>query len=374
MGIGVLQKLKMSLRVLLLVMLALTAGTVTDRHGAVQAQESAVAPLVFATVERPPFASVAKGEAQGFSIDLMQAIADRLGRPVTFEPHAKFSGMLDAVRNEAVDGAIANISITAARETEMDFSQPIFESGLQILLPAEDSTITRLFGILNGEIVMLGLMALGLLFAGGMLMWVFERGRQPYFDRPIGDAMFPSFWWALNLVVNGGFEERMPMSRFGRFFAVFLVISSLFIVSVFVATITAAVTVDALQENVESINDLDNRSVATVAGSTSADFLAKRDIAFAGYDNPGEMLAAFEDGAVDAVVFDGPILAYYVTEQANGNVRLINKVYRPENYGIALPSGSPLREEINRALLALREDGSYGALVDKWFGATFQTN
>ncbi|MBR9841808.1 MAG: transporter substrate-binding domain-containing protein [Rhodobacteraceae bacterium] len=342
-----------------------------DLGGGARAQETLSDALVFATVDRPPFAALNDDEPEGFSIDLMQAIADRLGRPLVFAPQPQFADMLNAVRDDAVDGAIANISITAAREAEMDFSQPIFESGLQILLPKEDSTLKRLFGVLNGEILALGLAALGLLFGGGMLMWVFERGRQPYFDRPLGDAMFPSFWWALNLVVNGGFEERMPMSRFGRVFAVFLVISSLFIVSIFVATITAAVTVDALQENVESINDLDNRRVATVSGSTSADFLAKRDIAFAGYANPHEMLAAFTEGKADAVVFDGPILAYYVMADSAGEARLIDRVYRPENYGIALPAGSPLREEINRALLALREDGSYGALVDKWFGETF---
>ena len=338
-----------------------------------RAQNNGADTLIFATVERPPFA-VMDGEApSGFSIDLMQEIALRLGRRVGFAPQDRFGDMLDAVQRGAVDGAIANISITAAREAEMDFSQPIFASGLQILLPKEDSTFGRLLGVLNGDILMLGLLALGFLFGGGMLMWVFERGRQPYFDRPLGDAMFPSFWWALNLVVNGGFEERMPMSRFGRVFAVFLVVSSLFIVSVFVATITAAVTVDALQESVDSLNDLESRRVATVSGSTSAEFLGSRDIAFDGYDNPSQMLDAFADGRADAVVFDGPILAYYVMQDGTGEARLLEKVYRPENYGIALPEGSPLREEINRALLALREDGTFGALVDKWFGPGFQT-
>ena len=337
-----------------------------------EAQGAAAPPLVFSTVDRPPFADLKGDEPEGFSIELMQDIADRLGRQVFFMPQDQFGEMLDLVRRNEVDGAIANISITADREVEMDFTQPIFESGLQILLPKEDSILKTLRGVMSGEILLLGLAALGLLFGGGMLMWVFERGRQPYFDRPLGDAMFPSFWWALNLVVNGGFEERLPMSRFGRFFAVILVIASLFIVSVFVATITAAVTVEALQENVDSLNDLEGRNVATVSGSTSAAYLAQRDIGFAGYPNPEAMLAAFVDGSADAVVFDGPILAYYMIEDLAGTARLIDKVYRPENYGIALPEGSALREEINRALLAMREDGSYGALVDKWFGEGFR--
>ena len=45
--------------------------------------------------------------------------------------------MLGAVRDGSADLAIANISITAMRETQMDFSQPIFEAGLQIMVPSD---------------------------------------------------------------------------------------------------------------------------------------------------------------------------------------------------------------------------------------------
>ncbi|WP_299349299.1 transporter substrate-binding domain-containing protein [uncultured Shimia sp.] len=331
-------------------------------------------PLEFATVHRPPFAILDEGTPTGFSIDLMTAIGESLGRPVQFHPQDSFADMLDKVRAGEVHGAIANISITAAREREMDFSQPIFESGLQILLPVESGTIQRLGSVLTREILVLVLVALGVLFGGGLLMWLFERRHQPYFDRPMPDAMFPSFWWALNLVVNGGFEERMPMSRAGRMFAVMLVVASLFIVSIFVATITAAVTVDAIQENVVSINDLEGRRVATVSGSTSSSFLAAREIDATGYTDPAQMLTAFVAGEADAVVFDGPILAYFVQGQGRGKSRLIERVYRPENYGIALPSGSTIREDINQTLLHLREDGTYDDLVDRWFGANYRNN
>ena len=330
--------------------------------------------LVFSSVHRPPFAILDEGEATGFSIDLMREIATRLGYEVRFVPSPTFGDMLGQVRSSDVDGAIANISITAARESEMDFSLPIFESGLQIMLPREEGTFQQIGVLMTREILFLGLIALGVLFGGGMLMWVFERRHQPFFDRSAKDAMFPSFWWALNLVVNGGFEERMPMSRFGRFFAVVLVVSSLFVVSVFVATITAAVTVDALQSNVDSINDLDNRTVATVSGSTSSEFLAGRQIDYVGHDDPQKMLRAFATGDADAVVFDGPILAYYAQGEGAGKARLIDRVYRPENYGIALPTGSMMREPINRTLLELQEDGTYNALLEKWFGATYRAD
>ncbi|GAA6180612.1 transporter substrate-binding domain-containing protein [Shimia sp. NS0008-38b] len=328
--------------------------------------------LVFGTVDRPPFASLGDGAPSGFSIDLITAIATDLEAKIAFAPFDNFGDMLSAVQDGAVDGAIANISITASRETVMDFSQPIFASGIQILMPAEAGSLARIGGLLTREILTAILIALGLLFGGGMIMWMFERKHQPYFDRPAKDALFPSFWWALNLVVNGGFEERMPQSRPGRFFAVLLVVASLFVVSVFVATITAAVTVDALHDSVDSINDLDGRNVGTVEGSTSARFLDTRDIRYTSYDSPQAMLASFKDNTIDSAVFDGPILAYFEMTEGRNKARLIERVYQPENYGIAFPDGSALREEIDQSLLKLREDGTYDALLEKWFGANFR--
>jgi polar amino acid transport system substrate-binding protein len=76
-------------------------------------------PMVFGTVHRPPFADTEGDQITGFSIDLMRAIADEIGREVVFEPNERFGDMLASVRAERVDGAIANISITADRERAM---------------------------------------------------------------------------------------------------------------------------------------------------------------------------------------------------------------------------------------------------------------
>lgn len=324
--------------------------------------------LTFATVERPPFAVRTDAGVSGFSIELMQTIATKLDRTVSFEFYDTFPEMLSALEEGLHDGAVANISVTSEREAMFDFSQPIFEGGIGVLLRVDGGGNPILAAIMTRDFMLAVLAALALLFGSGMLMWVFERRVQPYFDREGRDAMFPAFWWALNLVVNGGFEERMPLSRMGRLFAVVLVVSSLFLVSIFVATITASMTVNALGDTVDSINDLDGRSIGTIENSTSAEFLEARDMGFTGFSSPAEIFAALEAGDLDAVVFDAPILAYYANTNTTVETRLLPRIYRSENYGIALSTGSPLAEDIDRALLELREDGTYSDLVVTWFG------
>lgn len=325
-------------------------------------------PMVFATIDRPPFAQNTKEGFTGFSIELMQAIATEIGRPVSFKKYDRFTDMFDAIETGKVDGAVANISITAARESVMDFSHPIYDAGLQIMVPVGSEVPNLFSAFVTWELAYALLAAMALLFGGGLLMWAFERKRQPYFDRPFKEAMFPSFWWALNLVVNGGFEERMPQSRPARFFAVILVISSLFIVSIFVARITAVMTVEAIEGNIQTLDDLSGRVVGSTAGSTASTHLTSRGLGHLEYKGLSDMLRSFEAGELEAVVFDGPILAWYIQTDGAGYGRLVPRMFKPENYGIALPSQSPLTEEINRALLSLREAGTYEALRKKYFG------
>ncbi|MEQ6203656.1 transporter substrate-binding domain-containing protein [Sulfitobacter sp. HNIBRBA2951] len=326
--------------------------------------------ITIATVTRAPFSMEQNGRDVGFSIELWEELGTQLDLNTTFLRTDSFSEMLDAVKNGVADGAIANISITAAREADMDFTQPIFDSGLQILIPYEDQDVSVFSALFTGDILLAIVIAIVLLFGGGMLMWVFERNASDYFRRPARQAAFPAFWWALNLVVNGGFEERMPNSRAGRGFAVLLVVASLFVVSVFVATITSAMTVNALQSSITGLSDLEGKRVGTISQSTAAQFMENRDVAFIAVDDLETLFEKFENGDLDAVIFDKPILAYYVSTRGAGIGRLVERVFNPESYGIALPTGSPLREQLNQSLLRLREDGTYDALRVKWFGTS----
>jgi ABC-type amino acid transport substrate-binding protein len=326
--------------------------------------------LTVATVTRPPFSFVENGRDTGFSIELLAELTDRLGWEYEINRVDAFSDMLGQVRNGDADLAIANISITAAREIEMDFSQPIFESGLQMMLRVEDMQAPSLLkAVLSWDLALAIGIAFVLLLGGGMLMWTFERRAQPYFDRPLKEAWFPSFWWALNLVVNGGFEERVPRTPIGRMFGVVLVVSSLFVVSVFVAKITAVMTVEAITGSVNSVNDLYGKRVGTIKGSTAAGFLDRREIEYREYDGLSMLIEAFEAGNIRVVVFDAPILSYYTTHEGARFGRTVGSVFLKENYGIIFPENSPRVEDVNRTLLALREDGTYDAIYRRWFGA-----
>ena len=81
-----------------------------------------------------PFSFTENGKLMGFSIDLWEAVAKEAGFQFEMQNVETVPQMLDALKNRQTDVAIAAISITAERHAFMDFSQPYYDSGLQILV------------------------------------------------------------------------------------------------------------------------------------------------------------------------------------------------------------------------------------------------
>jgi len=324
-------------------------------------------PLIVTTIERPPFVIKTDQGLAGFSVELWQAIAADINRDFRFEPVAQFSNMLDRVKRREADAAIANITITSQREEVMDFTQPMFDAGLKVMVLETGTSVGLLGAIFNLEMLALIALSFLLLFGAANLMWWFEHRIQPYFQYPYREGVFRSFWWSLNVIVNGGFEERIPQTRWGRVFAVFLVFASLFIVSAFVAKITATLTVGELQSQIQSYSDLYGRKVGTTRGSTAAAFLQSHAIDYEGYDTIDDLFDAITQKRIAAVVHDAPVLEYFAATRGRNRVRVVGTLLRPEKYGIALAAGSPLLEDVNRSLLKLKENGDYARLLDRWF-------
>ena len=321
------------------------------------------------TIERQPFVMMQNGKLVGFSIELWDEVSKSLGIRSKFRLASSFADMLKNVADGNVDAAIANITITSEREKALDFSQPMFDAGIQVMVRSDGGSGGLIGAIFNWSMLGLVIVAGLVLFVVANLMWWFERRDQAYFQYPYGEGIWRSFWWALNLIVNGGFEERIPQTRNGRVFAVFLVIASLFLVSAFVAKITASLTVGELKAQIQGYRDLFDRRVGTTAGSTSAKFLDRHGVPYRAYQQMPDLLKAMENKELDAAVHDAPVLAYYVNTKGRGKMRLVGSVLQPEKYGIALPAGSAYRERINRALLSIRENGRYDELYRKWFGS-----
>jgi polar amino acid transport system substrate-binding protein len=138
-------------------------------------------------------------------------------------------------------------------------------------------------------------------------------------------------------------------------------------VALYTAQLAATLTVKQIQGGINGPDDLPGKRVATTRGSTTVGYLREINAQVVEVSRIDEAYKALADKEVDAVVFDAPVLQYYAANDGKGRVQMVGSLFRKEDYGIVFPPGSPMRKRVNDALLALREDGSYQQLYDRWF-------
>jgi polar amino acid transport system substrate-binding protein len=85
---------------------------------------------------------------------------------------------------------------------------------------------------------------------------------------------------------------------------------------------------------------------------------------------PDQIYKALLDKKVDAVVAPAPLLLYYAAHEGKGLVKLVGPEFDRRQAAIVMQLNSPLRKKISRALVTLRENGSYQQIYDKWFGGS----
>ncbi|UJL48189.1 transporter substrate-binding domain-containing protein [Virgibacillus sp. NKC19-16] len=209
-----------------------------------------------------PFEFMEDGELVGFDIDLINAIADEAGFEIEIET-TNFDGIIPGLQTGQFDIAIAGIGITEDRKEVIDYSDPYFESGLAIGVPADN-------------------------------------------------------------------------------------------------------------EDIQGIEDLEGKTIATRLGSTSSAYIDENiEGAEANeYEQLDQAYLSVENGSSDAVLYDDPNVRYYIQTSEEDNLKMVGDLYQAEDYGIAITQGNPeLVEAINEALATLREDGTYDELYEKWFGS-----
>ncbi|MBD2438908.1 transporter substrate-binding domain-containing protein [Nostoc sp. FACHB-110] len=327
-------------------------------------------PLTVATRAIPPFVFVEKNELSGFSIELWRSIAKNIDAEFKFVEYPNVADLLSAVQNGKADAGIAAISITAERQQQFDFSLPMFTGGLQILVRdskgSSGSTPNILSLFFSAALLQVIGLALLLIVVAAHIIWLSERNHkegmipQSYFP-----GIFKAGWWAAATLATQA--DEMPKGVIGRVLAIIWMFIGVLFVAYFTAAATTSLTVQQLQGDINSVDDLPGKVVATTTGSTAATYLKEHKISILEVPKIEQAYEALEAKKADAVVFDAPVLLYYAANQGQGKVEVVGSVFREENYGIVLPNNSPYRKSINRALLKLKEDGTYQALYDKWF-------
>lgn len=342
----------------------------TAQAPATPAPEPAVAApppqeLVIGTRQVPPFAfQNAKGEWDGLSIGLWREIAERLKLKYRFEDAGTVKELVSGVTDKRFDAGVAALTVTEERERLLDFSHSFFNTGLAIATtPSTRSPVlSALLSFFTWETLGIIAAVIGGIVLIGLILSIVERraGNGDF------DSASEGLWGSMTMFLTSQFTAPEPKSWVGRMLAVLWVIISIGAMTFLTGIVTSALTIQSLEGQVRGLADLPKLRVGAVKGSTGNQWLSDERIRATQFEAVPAGLAALIEGKLDAFVHDAPLLQYLARGEFEGRIVVLPDNFAPQDYAIAFPDGSALREPVNRELIAIKRS-------DAWKKRVFET-
>jgi len=336
------------------------------------------APLRVAITGQEPFVQNQNGVWTGLAVSLWEEIAAQNQWAFEYHPYPSIEGAVTAVGKGEADVLVGNTTVTSARIKTVEFSQPYFRSGLQIMIPeARPHTFARLWeNIADFGHLTVFWYILGIVLLVTILVTLFERKHNPDFPKTWPAGLAEAFYYVISLTLTNKSAYKGFAGVLGRLMLVFWMVLGFLMVTYVTAAVTAAMTVEQLRTRINGPQDLYGRRVGAITDSAGAVFLKNRGITFKAYPNLEEAVAALipESGSpkIDCIVDDAPVLRAYDFNNPHAPITEVGPVFNGFTYAYALPLGSPLRIELNASLTRLIENGIWLRVLQQYLGEEYQ--
>ncbi|XP_071087549.1 glutamate receptor 2-like isoform X1 [Haliotis cracherodii] len=344
---------------------------------------------------------VAGNEYEGYCIDLVGLVAKQANFEFRIEiandygrkneSTGQWSGMVGELINGTRQIAVAPLTITEDRERVVDFSKPFMNTGISIMIKKPDKVKPGVFSFMEplDRYVWLCI-AVGFLSVSFVLFFV---GRFSPFEWTVDGngkkeanntfTISNTMWFSLGALMQQG-SDISPRSLSGRVIGSAWWFFTLIIISSYTANLAAFLTIEKMLTPIDSADDLVNQKeikYGTLRTGTSWDFFKDSEVQVFRqmYEtmeaNKNEvMLSDVELGVAKvrkskgkyAFMLESSMNDYHSQQEPCDTMKVGDNLDN-KGYGIATRIGYPLRDEINIAVLELREIGELHKLRRKWW-------
>jgi polar amino acid transport system substrate-binding protein len=324
--------------------------------------------LAVGVFEAPPYCFKSPaGEWRGFSVELWRQIANELGLRYRLVEGSE-DDILEALVSKKLDIAAGPIAITMERERVVDFTESYLTSGLSIAVRKRGGfeRIRNLFGVLassGAAHIIVAVLLLSVFFGAGV--WLVERRHNPQFPARPGPGIGSGMWWAGVTTSTVGYGDKVPVTFRGRLLATIWMLTSLVLMVLVTASLTATLAVGEFQQ-VRDLESLRRARVGVLAGSAAADFLRHNQIPHRLLPSYPKVVEALLAKKVDAIILNEEILRYYTDRASGAGLQVLPPLFMPENFGFALTDGSALRPVLDRGLHRALASTHYRDLKDQY--------
>lgn len=337
--------------------------------------EPAKRQLVVGVHDKPPFAFLEDGEWKGIGVDLWQMIADKLGYSFRFEP-LPYEDLTKALVEKRVDVIVGEITVSAADEEIIDFSQPFLQTNVLVAVNSEhwrQDWIKIMMGAWDWSIIRV---LIGVFFAMmivAVIIWLVERhGKDGHFSGKSHQGLGSAMWFSVVTMSGVGYGDKIPQTFLGRFITIIWIFCGLLLMTAFTATVASTVATAQTRVAVTNMDTLKHQLNGVLSGGNAELLLRNEGAHVVKFESLETALAALNESKLDTVVGDGISLRYLLKESYPKRLHLLPVRLGLAHIAFGLPQGSDLREPINVALLQVLDSPQWEKLTNQYVGQSPQ--
>jgi len=319
----------------------------------------------------PPFVMKEGDEYTGMAVELWETLARESEVAFDYTEFGSYPDLLSAVQSGEVDLAVTSLTITEDRVSRVDFTQPWFDGGLQIMVSDEArSGFSAVFkGLVDsGHLEAFAWLAFVIVVAT-LAITLFDRRFDKDFPEGWPEGLSESFYSVMSIATSGKSPSRKNLFGWpGRVFSAFWLLCGVAVLAYATSAITSVMTTLALTNQINGLADLPGKEVGVLSGSTSEEFATRSSFRTVGYENIDAAVNALVNGEIDAIIGDAPVLDYYALTRVQHDVTVVGELFEPDKYGFALAHTSPYTRAISVDIVGAQEDGTVEELRSKYFG------
>lgn len=328
------------------------------------------APLKVGVYVSPPFIIKDGQHFTGMAIDLWEHIAQKLGKPTTYQEFQTYSSILRATADGDIDVAVTNLSITEKRALEVDFTHPWYDSGLQIMVHSEAGTgFSNLFEELGdaGYLASYAWIAVVILMTT-IVFTIVDRKYDRNFPTRWHEGFAENFYHVMSITTSGKSMRKNLFGWMGKIWQALWMVCGVAVIAYVTSSVTSVMTVAHINSQIFGISDLHGKTVGVRTGSMSESYLQARSIATVAFDHLEEATDALIEDEIAAIVSDGPVLEYYLHQHPKKPLRMVGAPFSPDKFGFAVTPGNDYRKPISTAIIGAYENGTLERIKQNYFG------
>ena len=323
--------------------------------------------LLIGLTPMPPFVLKENGSFSGLSISSWELVNKELQLNYEFKVYPSLTSLMSAVENNAVDLSINPITVTDQRMKSMDFSQPYFISYTGIAQKKESIAWRYLSNLFSWNFISAILILIGVIFIFGFLVWLFERRKNQEEFGAGTKGILQGFWWSAVTMTTVGYGDKSPRTFGGRVIGFIWMFMAIIMISSLTAGIASSLTVQSINEEINSVQDLNRFDVTTVTNSSAQELLDQYHIQSKKVLNEKEGIQALLDGETSLLVYDQPILKYEIARrQVEDELEVIQRSLKRDYYSYSFPKDSPLIKTIDPVLVATLKTMDWNNLIQEY--------